>query len=66
MLFLRLLFSRPANREELFNLRHASARNVIERIFSVIKRRFHILLLPPKYSIEVQAFIPVHSVFSTT
>ena len=59
MLFLRLLFSRPANREELFNLHHALARNVIERIFGVIKCRFHILLLPPEYSIEVQAFIPV-------
>jgi len=60
MLFLHSLsFSRPANKEELFNLRHASARNVIERIFGVIKRRFRILLLPPEYSIEVQAFIPV-------
>ena len=54
-----LLFSRPANKEELFNLRHASARNVIERIFSDIKRRFRILLLPPEYSIEVQSLIPV-------
>ena len=52
-------FLRPSNKEELFNLHHASARNVIERIFGVIKRRFRILLLPPKYSIEVQAFIPV-------
>ena len=59
MLFLCLLFSRPANREELFNLHHALAWNVIKHIFSVIKRCFHILLLPPKYSIEVQAFIPV-------
>ena len=59
MLFLHLLFSRPANKEELFNLHHASARNVIKHIFSVIKHCFCILLLPPKYSIEVQAFIPI-------
>ena len=54
-----LLLSRPANKEELFNLRHASARNVIERIFGVIKRCFRILLLPPEYSIDIQAYIPV-------
>ena len=59
MLFLCLLFSRPANREELFNLCHASAQNVIEHIFGVIKHHFCILLLPPEYLIEVQAFIPV-------
>ncbi|KAF7318617.1 DDE Tnp4 domain-containing protein [Mycena chlorophos] len=29
---------RPQTREELFNLRHAQARNVIERIFGVIKK----------------------------
>jgi len=34
---------RPQNREELFNLRHASLRNVIERIFGVVKKRFPIL-----------------------
>ena len=51
--------SRPLNREELFNLRHASARNVIERIFGIIKHRFHILLLPLEYcSLEVQSRIP--------
>ena len=49
---------RPVNKEELFNLRHASARNVIERIFGVLKRRFRILLLAPEYSLEIQARIP--------
>jgi hypothetical protein len=48
----------PANKEELFNLRHASARNVIERIFGVMKRRFHILVNPPEYSMDIQARIP--------
>jgi hypothetical protein len=48
----------PENKEELFNLRHASARNVIERIFGILKRRFRILVLPPEYSMEIQARIP--------
>lgn len=33
-------------------------RNVIERIFGVIKRRFRILLLPPQYDMGIQARIP--------
>jgi len=49
---------RPANKEELFNLHHSSARNVIERIFGVMKHRFRILLLAPEYSLEIQARIP--------
>src|ERR1700690_2648143 len=49
---------RPRNKEELFNLRHASARNVIERIFGVLKQRFRILLLPPSYNLAVQSRIP--------
>ena len=49
---------RPKNKEELFNLRHASARNVIERIFGAIKQRYRILLLPPKFNLEIQAHIP--------
>ncbi len=51
-------FTSPANKEELFNLRHAQARNIIERIFGVLKNRFHILLIGPGYSVEVQAKIP--------
>ena len=45
-------------KEELFNLRHASAHNVIEHIFGVLKCRFRILLLAPEYSLEIQARIP--------
>jgi hypothetical protein len=45
----------PANREELFNLRHASARNVIERIFGVVKRRWSILVNPPQFDMDTQA-----------
>jgi hypothetical protein len=42
-----------------FNLRHASLRNVIERIFGVIKRKFKILSQMAEYSIDTQvALIP--------
>ena len=50
--------SSPKTKEELFNLRHASARNVIERIFGVLKQRFRILLLAPQYSLKIQSQIP--------
>jgi hypothetical protein len=48
----------PQDKEELFNLRHAQARNVIERIFGVLKKRFRILLIGPEYDMTVQAQIP--------
>ena len=51
--------NRPRTKEELFNLRHASARNVIERIFGVLKRKFRILHTAPEYSMSIQARIPV-------
>ncbi|KAF7322355.1 putative transposase [Mycena chlorophos] len=49
---------RPLNAKELYNLRHASARNVVERIFGVIKHRWTILQRPLHYKMEVQAQIP--------
>jgi hypothetical protein len=49
---------RPQNKEELFNLCHAQARNVIERIFGVLKKRFRILLIGPEYDMTIQAQIP--------
>jgi hypothetical protein len=54
------LFShRPQDFEELFNLRHAQARNVVERIFRVFKRRFALMEAAPEYSSETQSqFIP--------
>jgi hypothetical protein len=58
LLDLSFISYRPVNKEELFNLRHASARNVIEHIFGVLKRRFRILLLAPEYNLEIQARIP--------
>ena len=33
----------PQNHKELYNLRHASLRNAIERIFGVLKKRFKVL-----------------------
>jgi DDE superfamily endonuclease len=49
-----VILSRPRNYKELFNFRHAQLRNVIERIFGVMKRRFRVLLLAQEYSIETQ------------
>ena len=49
---------RPANKEELYNLHHASAHNVVKRIFGILKCCSRILLLAPEYCMEVQAHIP--------
>ena len=53
----RLAGKRPENSKELFNLRHASLRNVIERIFGILKRKYQILRTPSEYSMETQARI---------
>jgi hypothetical protein len=53
----RLAKKKPENSKELFNLRHASLRNVIERIFGVLKRKYQILQSPSEYSIDTQARI---------
>ncbi|PLW28708.1 hypothetical protein PCANC_27529 [Puccinia coronata f. sp. avenae] len=45
---------RPANKEELFNLRHSSLRNVIEQMFGVFKRRFKIMTQASEYHLEQQ------------
>jgi hypothetical protein len=49
---------RPKDREELFNLRHAQARNAVERIFGVDKARWDILNRAPQLDLNVQAHIP--------
>ncbi|EEB88367.1 hypothetical protein MPER_13833 [Moniliophthora perniciosa FA553] len=46
---------RPVNKEELFNLRHAKARNVVEHIFGVLKKRWGVLTNPLRYNMDVQA-----------
>jgi hypothetical protein len=45
---------RPANKKELFNLRHARLRNVIERIFRVLKSRFKGLNKAMAYDMDTQ------------
>ncbi|KAH6794473.1 nuclease HARBI1-like protein [Perilla frutescens var. hirtella] len=47
----------PRNASESFNLRHASLRNVIEKIFGVFKSRFTIFKTAPPFSFEIQAEI---------
>jgi DDE superfamily endonuclease len=49
--------SSPQNKEELFNLCHVQARNVIKCIFGVLKKCFHILLIGPEYDIMIQVQI---------
>ncbi|KAL0345749.1 UNVERIFIED_CONTAM: hypothetical protein Sradi_4406200 [Sesamum radiatum] len=44
----------PQNREEYFNLKHSSARNVIERAFGLLKVRWAILRSPSYYLIKIQ------------
>jgi len=48
----------PVNLEELFNLCHTMAQNVIERIFSVLKWQFQILIVPPELDMHWQARLP--------
>jgi hypothetical protein len=49
---------RPSNAKELFNLRHSSLRNVVERIFGVLKRQWQILGGKGcEYSIDTQVDI---------
>ncbi|XP_077249414.1 protein ANTAGONIST OF LIKE HETEROCHROMATIN PROTEIN 1-like [Tasmannia lanceolata] len=45
---------RPRISNELFNHRHSSCRNVIERTFGILKKRFNILNEEPMYNFEKQ------------
>ncbi|KAH6786904.1 hypothetical protein C2S52_006456 [Perilla frutescens var. hirtella] len=45
---------RPTTAEEFFNMKHSSARNVIERLFGLIKNRWAILRSPSYYPIKIQ------------
>ncbi|XP_047957256.1 uncharacterized protein LOC125202826 [Salvia hispanica] len=44
----------PQNAEELFNMRHTKARNIIERAFAVLKMRWGILRSASFYPIKIQ------------
>ena len=52
------MITSPNTAEELFNLRHAMARNVIERIFGILKARFTILTTRPRYNLDIVARLP--------
>ena len=52
------IFISPTTPQELFNLRHASARNIVERIFGILKNRFAILQHNPSLTPKVQAHLP--------
>lgn len=45
---------RPETKEEVYNMRHASARNVIERIFGVVKKRFRMMRNGSEYPVHLQ------------
>lgn len=47
----------PETYQELFNLRHSTLRNEIERIFGVLKRRFLFLQTPMEYDLLTQSRI---------
>jgi dephospho-CoA kinase len=44
----------PETYKELFNLRHSVARNVIERAFGLLKKRWSILRTPSFFNIKTQ------------
>ncbi|KAH9181253.1 hypothetical protein AeNC1_016772 [Aphanomyces euteiches] len=57
---------RPQNAKELFNIRHAQLRNVIERAFGVLKKRFLVLRTAQEYALEthvklVHALCRIHN-----
>lgn len=47
----------PRNYKELFNLRHSSARNAIERTFGLLKKRWAILRTASFYDLKTQVRI---------
>lgn len=50
---------RPQDHKELFNLRHTSLRNVIERIFGLIKKRFPTITTPGQYDFPTQVSMAI-------
>ena len=46
----------PENAKKLFNLQHVSLYNAIERVFGVLKNRFHIIAstTEPSYHVDTQ------------
>ena len=48
---------RPQDPKELFNKRHATLRNAIERLFGVLKRKWKVLAVAPEISVASQVNI---------
>ena len=51
---------KPANKKELYNLRHATLRNIIKRIFGCMKQKFPVL----QSASEVELKKQVHLVYA--
>ena len=49
----------PTTKEEYFNMKHSQARNVIERCFGLLKKRWAILRSPSFYPIRIQGRIVI-------
>ena len=65
------MLRRPSDAYELYNLRHSTLRNVVERTFGVFKRRFRLLGRPPEYPIDTQvqlvyACVVIHNFLAKT
>ncbi|XP_024976226.1 uncharacterized protein LOC112514126 [Cynara cardunculus var. scolymus] len=44
----------PTNKEEHFNMKHSQARNIIQRCFGILNKRWAILRTPSFYPIKLQ------------
>jgi hypothetical protein len=51
---------KPANKKELYNLRHATLHNIVERIFGCMKRKFPVLQSASEIELKKQ----VHLVYA--
>jgi hypothetical protein len=54
-----LILSSLQNKEKLFNLQHSQLRNIIERIFGVIKYKFKMAAESSVYPIHIQTVVPI-------
>lgn len=59
----------PQDKYELYNFRHSSLRNVVERIFGVFKRRWRLFDRPHEFSIRTQvklvyALVAIHNLIN--